>query len=274
MPLTVTFDLEDCTGRNEPTGRWVAASHRFLDALGERGIRATVFIVGDAAAGCEALIRRVAADGHEIAVHGLHHVTLATSGPGRLKDELTEARALLQDLSGQSVDGFRAPIFSLTPATAWAVDAIAEAGFAYSSSILPAHNPLHGWPGLPDTPFTWDNGVVEFPCPVLGVRNASIPFLGGIYMRYVPTAVARRRLAALGDEHVPWSYLHPYDVDPGAPIERFPHANWPTSLLLYTRRRATMRSLDARIAAGGGLGAPLGERLGAAAAAHVQRPAA
>lgn len=261
MSLTITLDLEDSTGANAADGRWVAAADRFLGALAERQIRATVFVVGDAARGCPSLVRRVADAGHEIALHGLHHVALAESGPARLGDELREGRAILQDLTGQPVDGFRAPIFSLTPRTSWAVDVLGEIGFAYSSSVLPARSPLHGWPGLPDVPFRWTSGVVELPCPIMRFGPARVPFLGGIYLRYVPGGVSRRALAHLAPEALAWSYVHPYDVDPGASIARFPHATWPTSLLLHTRRRATIDCLDRVIGAAGGAGAPLGERV-------------
>jgi polysaccharide deacetylase family protein (PEP-CTERM system associated) len=261
MGLTITLDLEDSTGAHDAGGRWVVATERFLDALAERGVRATIFVVGDAARGCPALVRRAAEAGHEIGLHGLHHVALGASGPARLGDELREGRALLQDLTGQPVDGFRAPIFSLTPATAWAVDILTDVGFAYSSSVLPARNPLHGWLGLPDTPFRWTTGLLELPCPVLALGPARVPFLGGIYLRYVPARASRRALAQFGPDALAWSYVHPYDLDTGAPIRRFPHANWPTSLLLHTRRGATLRCLDRVIAAAGGAAAPLAERV-------------
>lgn len=274
MPLTITLDLEDSTGVNAPAGRWVAASHRFLEAVERDGVKATVFIVGDAARAVPDLVRRVAAAGHEVALHGLRHVPLGESGPGDFPRELEEGRALLQELSGQPVLGFRAPIFSLTPSTSWAVQQLTDAGFTYSSSVLPAANPLHGWPGLPAEPFRWSTGLVELPCPVLGVGPARIPYLGGIYLRYVPRWAGRRQLHATRGE-VAWSYVHPYDLDPGAPVRRFPHANWPTSLLLHTRRRSTMARLRWLTDAAGGAGPPLVEvveRLGKTSLVDVPAP--
>lgn len=257
MALTLTLDLEDSTGVNDPNGRWVAATDRFLEELDALGVRATVFVVGLAAQAAPDLVRRVAAAGHEIGLHGLRHVPLGESGPELLTEELREGRAFLQDLTQQPVDGFRAPIFSLTPSTAWAVDVLTDAGFTYDSSILPAKNPLHGWPGLPREPFRWSTGLVELPCPVLGLGPALVPYLGGIYLRYVPLRASRRELRRLGDTAT-WSYVHPYDLDRGAPVRRFPHANWPTSLLLHTRRGATLGRLRALTSAAG-TGAPLGE---------------
>jgi peptidoglycan-N-acetylglucosamine deacetylase len=165
------------------------------------------------------------------------------------------------------VPGFRAPIFSLTRDTAWAVDAIAQAGFSYSSSVLPATNPLHGWPGAPRTPFRWDNGLIELPCPVGGFASALVPFLGGIYLRYVPLLLARRFLRGLDARVVAWSYSHPYDIDPDEPFFVPPYAGWLTSRIIHTRRGATLPALDARIEAAAGAGPPLAriaERLVAA----------
>jgi hypothetical protein len=248
MTVTVTFDLEDSRGSSAQEERFVAMSHRFLEFIEERGITATVFIVGEIARSHPGLVRRVAEGGHEIGLHGLRHVTLGAVGAARLPAELKEP-------------GFRAPIFSLTPATEWAVEQIAEASFSYSSSVLPAANPLHGWPGAPRGPCRWGNGLIELPCPVWGAGRLSIPVLGGIYLRYVPLAMKRRLLAGLGEQAIPWSYSHPYDIDPDEPFFVMPHANRITSLILHTRRGVTLRRLEALIAAGGGAGAPLVDRV-------------
>lgn len=259
MPLTVTFDLEDSRRSPDQQERFAAMSDRFLSFAEQRGIVATVFIVGEIARSHPELVRRVAQAGHEIGLHGLRHVALEDVGPARLQAELQEGRALLQDAAQSPVRGFRAPIFSLTPGTEWAVEQIAGAGFSYSSSVLPAASPLHGWPGAPREPCRWDNGLIELPCPVAGAGRVSIPFLGGIYLRYVPLALARRLLGRLGRRSVAWSYSHPYDIDPDEPFFVMPHAGWVTSRILHTRRGATLARLEAVIAAAGGAGPPLGE---------------
>jgi polysaccharide deacetylase family protein (PEP-CTERM system associated) len=259
MPVTVTFDLEDSRSSTAQEERFVAMSHRFLDFVEARGITTTVFIVGEIARSHPGLVRRVAEGGHEIGLHGLRHVVLDGVGPTHLQAELQEGRALLQDAAQVPVCGFRAPIFSLTPATEWAVEQIAGAGFTYSSSVLPAANPLHGWPGAPDRPCRWANGLIELPCPVVGAGRLSIPFMGGIYLRYVPLALLRRLLARLDEQAAPWSYCHPYDVDPDEPFFVMPHAGWLTSRILHTRRGATLTCLADLIAAAGGAARPLAE---------------
>ncbi len=259
MPLTVTFDLEDNRGSADLEPRYVAMSHRFLDFLSDRAIRATVFVVGELATASPELVRRVAADGHELGLHGLRHVDLASVGPQRLRGELEEGRARLQEASGAPVSGFRAPIFSLTPSTAWAIEEIAAAGFAYSSSVLPGHNPLHGWPGAPRRPYRWHNGPLELPCPVAGVGKLQVPFLGGIYLRYFPLALSRRLVNRGAGGAALWSYVHPYDIDPDEPFFVMPHAGWLTSRIVHTRRGVTLGRLDSVLGAAGGAGRPLGE---------------
>src|SRR5271165_3150079 len=110
MAITVTFDLED--NRRSPTQeeRFVPMSHRFLEFAEERGITATVFIVGEIARSHPELVRRVVEGGHEVGLHGLRHVALADVGEGRLRSELKEGRALLEDAAQAPIPGFRAPI--------------------------------------------------------------------------------------------------------------------------------------------------------------------
>lgn len=259
MAVTITFDLEDNRRSGAQEARFIAMTERFLEFAESRGVTLTVFVVGEIARDHPGLISRVADRGHEIGLHGMRHVALGAVGSGRLYAELSQGREMLEQVAQAPVSGFRAPIFSLTPATAWAVDEITRAGFAYSSSVLPATNPLHGWPGAPRTPFRWEGGLLEFPCPVGGPGRAAIPYLGGIYLRYVPLLAMRSLLAASGDRTGLWSYVHPYDLDPDEPFFVLPHAGWLTSRIVHTRRAATLPRLDSLIAAAGGPGRPLGD---------------
>jgi peptidoglycan-N-acetylglucosamine deacetylase len=256
MPLTVTFDLEDNRRSFSQEPRFVAMSERFMEFVEQREIVATVFVVGEVAREHGALIRRIADRGHEIGLHSLRHVALEEVGPDRLEAELREGKDLLEQAAQCDVHGFRAPIFSLTPSTAWAVESIAAAGFSYSSSVLPAVSPLHGWPGAPRRPFRWQNGLLELPCPVIGLGRMMVPYLGGIYLRYVPAALARAALRRTGPDAVAWSYSHPYDIDKDQPFFVPPYAGWLTSRILQTRRGATLPALASLISAAGA-GPPL-----------------
>lgn len=260
MRVSITFDLEDNRHSSDQAERFVAMSARFLDFAAQQGIVATVFVVGEIARSHPGLVRRVAEAGHEIALHGLRHLPLGEIGQGRLRDELREGKALLEETAQVAVTGFRAPIFSLTPATAWAIEEISACGFKYSSSVLPASNPLHGWPGAPRTPFLWSTGLLELPCPVAGFGRARIPFLGGVYLRYLPAWLVRRLVSQLDDDTAAWSYLHPYDLDPEEPFFVLPHASWLTSRMIHHRRTKTLERLKGLLDVAGGDAPPLGAR--------------
>ncbi len=272
MTLSITFDLEDNRRDAGQEPRFVVMTHRFLDFLDEHRLQATFFVVGELARSHPELVREVARRGHEVGHHGLRHVTLGDVGPSRLRGELTEGKTLLEDIAQAPILGFRAPLFSLTPATEWALDDIAACGFTYTSSVLPAANPIHGWPGAPRTPFRWPNGLIELPCPVAGAGRAMLPFLGGAYLRYLPLWLSARFFRRLGPDAVAWSYVHPYDLDPDEPFFVLPWAGWLTSRILHMRRRATLPRLERLLSAVGGGAPPLGERL--AGIPEVAPPAA
>ncbi len=259
MAVTLTFDLEDNRVSADQEIRFVRMTEAFAAFLEDAGAPCTFFVVGELAAAHPGLIRDLAAAGHEIALHGLRHVTLGEIGPGRLQDELTRGRTLLEDLTGRAVSGFRAPIFSLTPATAWAVEEIAGAGFMYSSSVLPAGNPLHGWPGAPRRPFRWPGGLLELPCPLLGRGRHAVPFLGGVYLRYLPRRIVAAGVRRLDGDACAWSYMHPYDLDTGERFFVLPNAGWLTSRIVHARRRGALDRLRAMLDAAGGIGPPLGQ---------------
>lgn len=259
MAISFTFDLEDSRADASAAERFPAMTDRMLDFLAERGITATVFVVGELAASHPSLIERVARAGHEIGLHGLRHVPLCELDPARLAEDVRRGRALLEDATGTAVDGFRAPVFSLTPATRWALDVLAEGGFGYSSSVLPAHSPLHGFAGAPRRPFVWSNGLVELPCPVAGAGRACIPYLGGIYVRYLPMVIVRRLARRAGGQPGAWTFCHPYDFDADEGFCVMPSAGWLTSRLLHLRRRGSLARYGAVLDAGGGAGPPLRE---------------
>ena len=256
-PVTFTFDLEE--DGQPPAGipRYELATRRVLDFLAARDARATFFVVGELAGLRPLLVRDVAAAGHEIALHGLRHVPVTELGEVGFVDELRRGKALLEDVAQVPVRGYRAPIFSITTATPWAPARLSDAGFSYSSSVLPAGSPLFGLPGAPREPFRWADGPVELPCPLLGRGRIAVPYLGGVYLRYLPRPLLRQ-LAARRDGRARWSYAHPYDFDPGAPFALLPHASWTVSRILHYRRRDTFKRVEDVLGAAG-TGRPLVE---------------
>ena len=140
--VTVTVDVEDLRPTTDLPERVVEMTHRVLDLLAETGHRASIFVVGELAERRPNLGRRAAAEGHEVGLHSWRHVPISTQDPDEFSHDLRRGRALLQDLSGQAVEGYRAPMMSLVPASAWAIPLVTEAGFTYSSSVLPGPSPV------------------------------------------------------------------------------------------------------------------------------------
>jgi polysaccharide deacetylase family protein (PEP-CTERM system associated) len=239
VPVTFTLDLEDVRTSADQPDRVPAVTTRVLDRMAQRGVRGTVFVVGELARAHPDLVRRAHADGHEIGLHAHRHVGLdKMGGPDAFARDTAAAKAELEDLVGTPVVGYRAPIMSLVPATSWAVDILAGCGFAYSSSTLPARNPLYGWPGLPRQPFRWaGDGLIELPCPVVSIGPATVPFLGGTYVRVFPDVVRRTGMRRSPGGAALWTYCHPWEFDHGAPLARMAEANWAVTIVGRINRR-------------------------------------
>jgi len=263
VSITVTLDIEDHLGRYEPKGRYTDNTRRILDFLGDHGrrigrpIRGTFFVVGRVAEAAPALVRDIAAAGHEVACHSYRHTPLDRETPQSFRAETHRAKDALEQAVSVPVTGYRAPIFSLTRRTVWALEELGALGFSYSSSVLPASSALYGYPGLPQVPFRWPNGLVEFPVPLARFGPARLPFLGGVYLRYFPSGLTRRFAARAGQGTVLWTYMHPYDFDASEPFARMPDTPLWINLALWFNRKGTWNKL-ARLL-DGGTGKPLGE---------------
>jgi polysaccharide deacetylase family protein (PEP-CTERM system associated) len=242
--LIFSLDLEDHTGAYRRDGRFVSITHGILDFLDSLSITGTFFAVGKAAESCTSLIAEVARRGHEVACHSYDHTPLEKQTPVSFLNATQRAKKLLEDCIGCRVKGYRAPIFSLTEKTLWAPDLLRELGFMYSSSVLPAKNPLYGYPTAPRNPFRWSNGLIEFPCPVTDWGPVAMPFLGGIYLRYLPLPVIRMALNSRIDRSTPWTYCHPYDFDYQEGFSLYPGVPAWASLLLCFNRRATFSRVE------------------------------
>ncbi len=255
--LTFTLDLEDHRPYAAYPRRYIDVTHTILDFLDEREINATVFVLGRVAHEEPSLIREVASRGHEIAFHSFAHLHLTEENPARLRQETGDNKKYLEDLTGTAITGYRAPALSLTRQSVWAVDVIGELGFSYSSSLLPGKNPISGFPGAPAHPFRWPNGLLEIPVPIAHIGPVVLPFLGGIYLRYLPRSVILRFLAKADDRQSYWAYCHPHDFDHEQPFYKMAGVSLAVSLALWFNRKRTFEKLDA-----------LFPRTGATASAH------
>lgn len=271
-PITFTLDLEDHRPHPAIEARHPAVTRRILDELDQRGITGTFFIVGVIAEAEPKLVREIAGAGHELGLHGWRHKVLTEQTPDELADHLRRGKELLEDLGQQEVVGFRAPTFSLVAETVWATDVLLDAGYRYSSSVLPGPSPLYGFPGAPRDPFRWPNGLAELPVATTGLGRAQLPYLGGTYLRVLPRpliTLAHRR----GGRRLPWTYVHPYDIDTEEPYWVVPDAGW-MSPALWIGRAGLLAKLDHLGDGDGRFGPPLRDRIHLADEGPVFRPAA
>ena len=227
-------------------------TERLLDFLRRARMRCTFFVVGEIAERFPQAVRAIAAEGHELACHTHTHRPVAEHTPASLREDLLRNLDAVRACATGPVTGFRAPILSLTPQTAWAHALLAELGFTYSSSVLPARNPLYGWPGFGSAPRLID-GVTEVPMTLARVGPLEVPVGAGTYFRCLPIPVVRRafeRTAQRGEPIV--GYFHPYDIDTAQErvMSRGVKRSRLMNSLLYVNRRRTLERLESFIARG------------------------
>ena len=196
-----------------------ANTHAVLDLFAEAGVRATFFTLGWVAQRHPGLVRRICDEGHELASHGWAHVRATEQDRRTFFEDVSRTKALLEDLSGVAVRGYRAASYSIVRRNWWAFEALAEAGYRYSSSVYPIHHDLYGVPDAPLEPFRPDNAdILEIPVSVVEVAGRRLPAGGGGFFRLYPYAFSRwaiRRVNRAGRRLV--FYFHPWEIDPGQP---------------------------------------------------------
>ena len=199
---------------------------RLAELMRAHQARATLFVLGEVAAAHPALMRRLAAEQHEIACHGDRHDDVCTLTPRQFRDDIRTARAQIEDIIGQRVIGYRAPNFSIGPSESWAYEILYEEGFQYDSSLHPIHHDRYGRPGGPRFPYeVWRSGgasLTEFPIGTVRVLGTNLPIGGGGYFRLLPYGVVRRGIRRVNTaEHQPvMFYVHPWELDPDQPRPR------------------------------------------------------
>ncbi|MEA3010080.1 MAG: peptidoglycan-N-acetylglucosamine deacetylase [Sphingomonadales bacterium] len=211
----------------------------YLDFLRRHEAKGSFFVVGEVARRHPEMIARIAAEGHELGCHSDSHVPLDRLGQARFRDDLLRNLEALDRAGAGAIKGYRAPCFSMTAQTGWAYEALAELGFAYSSSVLPARSPLYGQPGFGARPRLIED-VVELPVTLLPFRWLKVP-VGGLYFRVLPRFVLRRALARRrrAGETVA-SYHHPYDIDTEQAFTHAGFRRWGAFDLLMRANRGSV----------------------------------
>ena len=206
----------------EMESRVCANTERLLDIFDEYHVRSTFFVLGWVAERYPHLVRQIAARGHEIASHGYAHRLVYDQTPQAFREDVRRAKGLLEEAGGSAVAGYRAPSYSITPRSLWAVDVLIEEGYTYDSSIFPIRHDRYGIPVSPREPFPIDRragSLLEVPGSTVRLGPMNLPVAGGGYFRILPYQWTRWGIARLNriDQRAAVFYLHPWEIDPDQP---------------------------------------------------------
>ena len=221
-------------------------TYRLLEHFEDRRIRATFFILGWVAERCPGLVQDIVKAEHEIGSHGYSHQMIGRADAKSFRTDVLRSKVILEDQTGSAVKSYRAPSYSITAKTLWALDILAEAGFQYDSSIYPIHHDCYGLPGAPRFPHyrTLRNGkrILEFPPSTINTCGVNFPVGGGGYFRVLPYSVTSWAIRRLNNnEHQPaLLYFHPWEIDPAQPRIAAP---WRSRLRHYKNLDSTEEKL-------------------------------
>jgi polysaccharide deacetylase family protein (PEP-CTERM system associated) len=228
----LTVDVEEyfqvaAFERTIPRDAWEAAESRVefntgrvLDLFAAHSVKATFFVLGWIAERHPALVKRIVADGHELASHGHDHTRVHQFTVEQFRADVIRTKKVLEDIGGVSVRGYRAPSYSINGKNLWALDVLAETGHFYSSSIYPVRHDLYGMPEAPRFPFRFrPDGILEIPVTTVRFGGQNLPCGGGGYFRLLPYGAFRWMLSRVNnqDRQPGLFYFHPWEVDPGQP---------------------------------------------------------
>lgn len=192
-----------------------------LDLLAERGTHATFFTLGWIAERYPSIVRRVVAEGHELASHGYAHHRVDQQTPDQFRADIRQTKQILEGATGAPIKGYRAATFSVGPTTPWAFQVLEEEGYAYSSSVYPVAHDNYSNPDAPRFAYRpkGTSRLWEYPISTVRLAGRNIPCGGGGYFRFAPYAAFRRAIAHINEtEHQSAIfYLHPWEVDPDQP---------------------------------------------------------
>jgi polysaccharide deacetylase family protein (PEP-CTERM system associated) len=212
-----------------PRSRWSSLecrvernTDRLLEIFQEGGIKATFFVLGWVAERYPGLVRRIAAGGHEVASHGFAHRLVYDLTPSMFREDIRRSKEVLEQAAGAAVLGYRAPSYSITPRSLWALDILIQEGFQYDASIFPIHHDRYGIPVSARHPYRLEREVgelIEVPGSTVRWGPLNLPIAGGGYFRIFPYALTTwgiRRINRL-ERRPAIFYLHPWEIDPEQP---------------------------------------------------------
>ncbi len=193
---------------------------RILALFDQKDIKATFFTLGWIAERYPVMIKRIVEEGHELASHGWEHTRVVHQGPDEFRADVLRAKALLENIGGKEIKGYRAASYSIGKNNLWALDILAETGHKYSSSIVPIKHDLYGMPDAPRFPFTVQGtDLLEVPVTTLAMGSRNVPCGGGGWFRLFPYAFSRWAIRKVNqaDGKPAVFYFHPWEIDPDQP---------------------------------------------------------
>lgn len=207
---------------------------RLLEIFAEFKVRSTFFVLGWVGERHRDMVATIARQGHEIASHGYAHRLIYDQTPTAFRDDVRRAKGILEDACGRAVVGYRAPSYSITPRSLWALDVLAEEGYQYDSSIFPIRHDRYGIPVSAREPYRISRGtnvLVEVPGSTTKIGPLNLPVAGGGYFRLLPYWWTKWGIARVNrlENRPAIFYLHPWEIDPGQPrlqasrLSRFRH---------------------------------------------------
>jgi len=226
-------------------GRVEEPTARLLDLLDTHNVRGTFFVLGWLAERNPALVRRIAAAGHEIGSHGYGHRMVTKMTPEEFRKDVRTSKAILEDITGAAVRGYRAPTFSIVHSTRWVYPILLDEGYRYSSSVFPVWHDRYGWPEFGEDPKKMaesaSGSLWEVPLSVGLIGPMKVPFGGGGYLRSYPLFLTRRFLENLvrNGKHV-LVYIHPWELDSQQP-------ELPAPFLRRLRHRIGISKMEAKL---------------------------
>jgi len=208
---------------------------RILNFFAAANVHATFFTLGWAAKRYPELIRRIVAEGHELASHGMNHVRATQQTRSEFSDDVKRTKQLLEDTGGCEVRGYRAASYSIGEKNLWALDVLAECGHVYSSSIYPIRHDFYGMPNAPRFRFrAAQDRLLEVPVTTVQILGQKIPCGGGGYFRLLPYCYSKWAIKHVNDidRQATVFYFHPWEIDPEQP--RIEGAGWRSRFRHYT----------------------------------------
>lgn len=218
---------------------------RLLQIFADAEVSATFFVLAWVAERCPDLVARISAGGHEVASHGYAHQLVYEQEPEVFRDDVRRSKALLEDVSGQRVDGYRAPSFSITAESLWALDILLEEGYRYDSSVYPIRHDRYGIPDSPRHIYAVRRPagtLIEMPASTVRIAGMHLPVGGGGYFRLLPYAWTQWGIERVNrvEERPAIFYLHPWEIDPEQP-------RLPASPLARLRHYSNLDRTEARL---------------------------